>query len=450
MQADMAARLRVRVDVAGARGDVAELLAVLAAAPESALLQAHALETLVSVGDYEGGTLTRANAAPAFRAAVAALRTHGERDAAVRTAACSALVVLSVTEDERILQDAAAAGVLEAILAAMRAGAAQPEVQDRGCNALSNLARTVEVRARAGAAGAIEAAVAAMRLHPTRVELHVEACSALSNLLGECDLAHNCARALAAGVVETSCAVIRKGLADRAWARVLGRACQTLGNACCDAHIARVRGADAMEALTGLLHARRTAPPDALGLACAALCNLMHDDEHVLEAATSGLVELLAATMRAHAGRAALQNAGCASLYLIARVGRARVRACGGADLARAALRAHAAVFAALHYDQAAALLQRLEEEEEDGDAFGGGIAAASAPAAAPAAAASASSACARPGCDATTGGGADGGIKLRRCSACRVTRYCSRACQELHWRAHKPVCRAARAEAER
>ena len=40
---------------------------------------------------------------------------------------------------------------------------------------------------------------------------------------------------------------------------------------------------------------------------------------------------------------------------------------------------------------------------------------------------------CARPGCSN------DG---LNQCSACKSVEYCSRACQKLHWAAHKAACK--------
>jgi hypothetical protein len=47
---------------------------------------------------------------------------------------------------------------------------------------------------------------------------------------------------------------------------------------------------------------------------------------------------------------------------------------------------------------------------------------------------------CAAPGCGATTG--------LRRCGGCRQVRYCSTACRDAHWRAHRHECKRVQAEA--
>jgi hypothetical protein len=456
MQAPAAARLRVRAEVAGARGDVAALLAMLAAAPAAALVHEIVLDAMM--GSVALGThVTLADAAPAIRAVVAALRAHGG-NAGVRTAACGALVALSVSDDVRVKEAAAAAGGIEAAVGAMRAGAAQWEVQMHGCNFLCNVADTTELRARAGAAGAVEATLAAVRNHPTEASVHEEAFGALANLLVDDDVPLNFERAYAAGAPAAAVASLRTAVfvGDDAWGRVLAPACQTLGNACCsEEHMPLLLAAGAPEALTALLRAPHATAPDVLTVAVGALHNMLHDEPFAIAAGGSGLAELLAAAMRAHAGEGRLQNAGCAALHIVAcasDAGEAAVRACGGADVARAAARAHPDAFAAPHHNHATALLQTLETED-----FLPGITAAFAPASAAAAAAAAAAAvaaaapasaapvCARPGCDA-----AGDGIKLRRCSACRVTRYCSRACQELHWRAHKPVCRAARAEAER
>lgn len=50
------------------------------------------------------------------------------------------------------------------------------------------------------------------------------------------------------------------------------------------------------------------------------------------------------------------------------------------------------------------------------------------------AATASAPRVCAAEGCDSTE--------HLRRCGGCRTARYCSEACKNKHWRAHKTECR--------
>jgi hypothetical protein len=45
---------------------------------------------------------------------------------------------------------------------------------------------------------------------------------------------------------------------------------------------------------------------------------------------------------------------------------------------------------------------------------------------------------CARPSCNQMVG---MPGVKLKPCAKCRLTSYCSRTCQKLDYRRHKPEC---------
>jgi hypothetical protein len=38
--------------------------------------------------------------------------------------------------------------------------------------------------------------------------------------------------------------------------------------------------------------------------------------------------------------------------------------------------------------------------------------------------------------------GAAGAGVSLRKCSSCSKAMYCSRSCQEEHWKEHKPDCK--------
>lgn len=40
-----------------------------------------------------------------------------------------------------------------------------------------------------------------------------------------------------------------------------------------------------------------------------------------------------------------------------------------------------------------------------------------------------------------------DGDVKMKVCQGCKAARYCSKACSELHWKAHRPECRQIAAE---
>lgn len=46
-------------------------------------------------------------------------------------------------------------------------------------------------------------------------------------------------------------------------------------------------------------------------------------------------------------------------------------------------------------------------------------------------------------GCGAKEKEGGVGGGALLQCAKCRNQRYCSKACQKLHWKAHKRVCKS-------
>ena len=50
---------------------------------------------------------------------------------------------------------------------------------------------------------------------------------------------------------------------------------------------------------------------------------------------------------------------------------------------------------------------------------------------------------CGMPGCNIQQ---VDGSAPLLRCSACKVTYYCSKEHQRQHWSAHKKPCKAKRA----
>jgi hypothetical protein len=50
---------------------------------------------------------------------------------------------------------------------------------------------------------------------------------------------------------------------------------------------------------------------------------------------------------------------------------------------------------------------------------------------------------CGQPGCGATAAAAAGGGA-LKLCSRCRRVAYCGAACQNAHWKAHKPACKPA------
>ena len=48
---------------------------------------------------------------------------------------------------------------------------------------------------------------------------------------------------------------------------------------------------------------------------------------------------------------------------------------------------------------------------------------------------------CAHPGCCTIVGPSEAGALGGKRCSGCRLVRYCGRACQVANWKAHKAAC---------
>jgi len=76
--------------------------------------------------------------------------------------------------------EAASAGAIEAVVAAMRGHVQSAELQARACRVLGNLsygnAEKSEIRIDAGNAGATEAVVVSMRGHPEDLMLQQNAC----------------------------------------------------------------------------------------------------------------------------------------------------------------------------------------------------------------------------------------------------------------------------------
>ena len=90
-----------------------------------------------------------------------AARARRERD---QQNGCGALWELAVNAENRVA--IAAAGGVEAVVAAMRAHAADAMVQQNGCGALASLAaNSAENKVAIAAAGGVEAVKAAMRAH---------------------------------------------------------------------------------------------------------------------------------------------------------------------------------------------------------------------------------------------------------------------------------------------
>jgi len=161
------------------------------------------VRALEGVGTEEGGRRQRQRVGPAPHdappsdAAVAqlgvvdavqALWTHG---AVARVAEKACEQIRSLILDPRGCEQAAAAGAIEAVVAAMLVHPQEAGVQEWGCTALVNLSIR-SLAQRAADAGAIEAVVGAMRAHVQVNELQYHASSVLSNV---CAGDHAAARA---------------------------------------------------------------------------------------------------------------------------------------------------------------------------------------------------------------------------------------------------------------
>ena len=121
---------------------------------------------------------------------------------------------------------AAEAGVIEAVVEAMRAHRQEENVQAHSCRALSNVcagddAAAAARKQRAAAAGAIEEVVAALRAHVQVADVQMHVCCALSNVcFGDNDAAEaRRHRAGAAGGLEEVVAAMR-AQRQRKWPRV--------------------------------------------------------------------------------------------------------------------------------------------------------------------------------------------------------------------------------------
>lgn len=150
-----------------------------------------------------------------LEAAVAALRAHAA-EARIATKACKLIRRVVDGDDEAAIEvrckRATAAGAIEAVVAAMSAGApalAEAAVLEEACAALCILSfgldnEAAETRSELAAkAGAIELVVAAITQHATQADVQIQGCSALANLCAGFDEGARARRerAIAAGGV---------------------------------------------------------------------------------------------------------------------------------------------------------------------------------------------------------------------------------------------------------
>ena len=145
--------------------------------------------------------------------AVAALQVHVVV-ARVAEKACLRLRYLCTPLGSE--EAAAGAGLIEAILEAMRAHPQVAEVQQAGCSVLGNLCEATDALGlarsqRAAEAGALEVVAAAMRAHLEAVSLQLQGCNAMGNACNSIDAAGMARkhRAAEAGVIEEVVAALR-------------------------------------------------------------------------------------------------------------------------------------------------------------------------------------------------------------------------------------------------
>ncbi|KAJ1616763.1 armadillo-type protein [Pavlovales sp. CCMP2436] len=126
----------------------------------------------------EGDAAVAAGVLPAL---VAAMRAHAA-SAAVQERACWALIIITAAQGDVRKQAAADAGALPQIVAAMRAHAADAAVQERACWALIIITAGTGAQGdarRQAAADALPQIVAAMRAHAADAAVQEQACWAL-------------------------------------------------------------------------------------------------------------------------------------------------------------------------------------------------------------------------------------------------------------------------------
>ena len=164
---------------------------------------------------------------------VAALRAHVVV-ARVVEKACWRLAALC--EPQGSEQAAAGAGVIEAVVEAMRAHRQEENVQAHSCRALSNVcagddAAAAARKQKAAAGGAIEEMVAALWAHPQGAKVQVHGCCALANVCwGDDDAAESRRqRAAMAGGLEEVVAAMQAHPEEE---NVQEEGCRALSNMC--------------------------------------------------------------------------------------------------------------------------------------------------------------------------------------------------------------------------
>jgi hypothetical protein len=191
---------------AAAAGAVEALVAALQAHPGSQSVQRSGCHALASLVGCHLANQTAAVAAAGIEAVVAAMRAHPGSES-VLEGGCDALSELVTNGHHANQTAAAAAGAVEALVAALQAHPGSQMVQRSGCEALAYLvcyhptatAAHPANQTAVAAAGGIEAVVAALRAHPGSEEVQEMGCYALRWLVHGHPV--NTATAVAAGAI---------------------------------------------------------------------------------------------------------------------------------------------------------------------------------------------------------------------------------------------------------
>jgi hypothetical protein len=344
-------RRALAADAGRAAEDVAAAGAIRAV---TAALLAHAADaSLQTDGLFVLGALTHGSAARvadaiferAITAAVAAMSLH--TDESVKAQACHALAGIASCHGADVRNEAAAAGALPAVVAALRVCVASESVALYGVCALDNLLQCGDAHAPP-AANVPEAVVRVLQRHSANGMLQTYGCALLGRFAAAS--AEGALQAAAAGSIEAVIAALRAHGA---------RSPDLQQNACgalldlvrrSAASKARASGAGAIEVLLAVMR-RDAAPADTAALACAAVASIAEEPAAAAHAGAVGAIEALAVVVRAQPDCTAVQEQCVRALAVLVQSSDASMRKAHVADVPGAvatALHTHGAASAQL------------------------------------------------------------------------------------------------------
>jgi hypothetical protein len=238
------------------------------------------------------------------------------------------------------------AGVVEAVVAALRAHVRVAPVQHSSCKALLHLTNLCqENKARTLAAGGVQALLTTVAEHAANAHVQAVAWNALANVV--CEDEHTALAALAAGAVRAAVASMRAHAADAAVQHVC---CMALMNMMAQADgVTRLRALD-VGVLDALLAAMRAHPRQSRvqSAASGAVGDLIAetaavaDDARVMARVDNVLAAVVAA-LAAHRSDGRVQHECCRALWniMFSAAYRRKARAAHAMPAVLAALRTH-------------------------------------------------------------------------------------------------------------